>query len=439
MLAVLFTAVSVPGPAQGRTPPVPVPAPAPTISAERLLEAARGALAAGKPDEAAFILKAVKPDEAHIDALQFLHGSVGMAKADWPTAIDNFRAVLARDPTLLRVRLDLALAYFHAGEDGSAAYHFRQALGADDLPPGARARALAFLDEIRRRKAWWITGSAALAPDSNINAATDARLVELFGLPAQLSEDARRTSGIGFNASVSGGYEMRLSPDLRLRTDAGLYTRTYGKSQFNEQVLSVGAGPRLLFDALDLRPRLTARLRRLGGEPYSRAAGAELAGDWLIEPTWRLSASAGAERVRYEGFLGEGRLYSAGLGLTHALGQTTLLRADTSFRREDVDSRANSWRERAVGFSVSQELPGGFVVTTGPVWRQRTYGAPQPILGPDARRDRTLGGRITVSSRRLDLFGFMPEVTLRHERRTSNLSLHDYTRTAAEIGLARSF
>ena len=33
----------------------------------------------------------------------------------------------------------------------------------------------------------------------------------------------------------------------------------------------------------------------------------------------------------------------------------------------------------------------------------------------------------------------MPEITLRHERRASNLDLYDYTRTVAEIGVVRRF
>ena len=92
--------------------------------------------------------------------------------------------MLARNPDLPRVRLDLALAYFQAGEDGNAAYHFRLALGAKDLPAIVRARALFFLDQIRRRKAWSVTGSVAILPDNNINAATSAKLVNLFGLPS---------------------------------------------------------------------------------------------------------------------------------------------------------------------------------------------------------------------------------------------------------------
>ena len=106
----------------------------PALSPESVIEAARAALAAGKPEDAAFLLEGVAPGEGDIDDVDFLWGSVAMARGEWQAAIARFRAMLSRDPTLLRVRLDLALAYFRAGEDGSAAYHFRQALAADDLP-----------------------------------------------------------------------------------------------------------------------------------------------------------------------------------------------------------------------------------------------------------------------------------------------------------------
>ena len=188
------------------------------LSAESLIEAARAALAKGELEDAEFLLRGIKQGEGNVDDLDFLYGSIAMAREDWQTAIARFRSMLIRDPTLPWVRLDLALAYFRAEEDSSAAYHFRQALGDEDLPPVVRARTLAFLDTIRRRKTWSVSAAVSLAPDSNINAATSSREVNLFGLPAQLSEDARQTSGVGLNANISGGYEARISPDLRFRT-----------------------------------------------------------------------------------------------------------------------------------------------------------------------------------------------------------------------------
>ena len=103
---------------------------------------------------------------------------------------------------------------------------------------------------------------------------------------------------------------------MRFRTGASLSTRTYEKSKFNDRTLTLRAGPRFLFEKFDLRPELTARARRLGGEMYSRAAGVELSGNWQAAPAWRLSAAVGGERVSYETFLGEGNMYSTQVGLS---------------------------------------------------------------------------------------------------------------------------
>ena len=199
------------------------------------------------------------------------------------------------------------------------------------------------------------------------------------------------------------------------------------------------AGPRFLFTKFDLRPELTTRVRWLGDDTYSRSAGFELSGNWLIAPTWRLSATLGGEAISYESFLGDGRLYSGQLGLAHPLGQATLLRADTAFRREILERDAYSWREYIVGVSATRELPWGFVLAAGPSYRWRKYGAPLLIFGPNARQDQTLAGWLKISNRYVDLFGFMPEITIRHERRDSNLDLYDYRRTAGEFAIVASF
>ena len=185
--------------------------PRPELSAETLIEAARAALAEDKLDDAEFLLKGVRPGEGDIDDLDFLHGTIAAERGEWQEAIRRFRAMIARNPDLPRVRLDLALAYFQAGEDGNAAHHFRLALGTKDLPPVVRARRLpsstgSAAQELVDHRV------AAVLPDSNINAATSARQVELFGLPASLSEDARQTSGVGVSANVSGGYERGSRP-----------------------------------------------------------------------------------------------------------------------------------------------------------------------------------------------------------------------------------
>ena len=436
---VVVICVFVPAPVLAQPLQLPAEISLKEVPAEDLIEAARAALARGEVDNAALLLEGVKPGEGDVDDLDFLHGSIAAQRGDWQEAIRRFRAMLARNPNLPRVRLDLALAYFQAGEDGNSAYHFRLALGTKDLPEVVRNRALAFLERIRRRRGWSLTGSLAIVPDSNINNATDAREVELFGLPATLSEDGRRTSGVGLTASLYGGYEKRIRPDLRYRVSGGINTRNYpGESDYNERIISLATGPRLLFERVELRPEVTAQQRWLKRKIYSRSHGLGVSGNWLIDPTWRLGASLDREWVEYKSSLGDGNIDSVGINLAHALGRATQVQGDVLWRREKIDSKADSWREYIVGLSVSRELPRGFVVSGGPTWRWRKY-EERLNIHRRARDNRTRAIRATLSNRNIEWFGFMPEFTLRRERRSSNLNRYDYARTAAEIGFVRSF
>ena len=61
--------------------------PRPELSAETLIEAARAALSKGELEDAEFLLKGIKPGEGNVDDLDFLYGSIAMARKDWQTAI----------------------------------------------------------------------------------------------------------------------------------------------------------------------------------------------------------------------------------------------------------------------------------------------------------------------------------------------------------------
>ena len=128
-----------------------------------------------------------------------------------------------------------------------------------------------------------------------------------------------------------------------------------------------------------------------------------------MAPAWRLSAAVGSGRIFYETFLGDGNMYITQVGLAHALGRATLLRADGAFRSEAVDSEAYSWREFIVGTSATRELSRGFLATAGSTYRLRRYDRPIAAFGPEARQDGTLAGRMKVSNRHVELFGFMAE------------------------------
>ena len=111
-------------------------------------------------------------------------------------AIGAFRTMLIEEPRLLRVRLELARAFFLKGEEELARRHFEIVLAADPPEPVV-ANVRRFLASMQARRRWTYRLGAALAPDSNIDGTSDERTVYIFNLPFQRNMEELSTSGIG--------------------------------------------------------------------------------------------------------------------------------------------------------------------------------------------------------------------------------------------------
>ena len=68
-------------------------------------------------------------------------------------AVTALRAILIDEPGLVRVRLELARAFFYKQEDGLSQEHFERVL-AGDPPPAVVANVRRFLFQIRARRRW---------------------------------------------------------------------------------------------------------------------------------------------------------------------------------------------------------------------------------------------------------------------------------------------
>ena len=97
-------------------------------------------------------------------------------------AIASLRAMLVDRPELVRVRLELARAFFLKGENDLARRHFEHVLAGS--PPGpVAANVRRFLSEIRARRRWSLRAGFALAPDTNIGGTSAERIIYINNLP----------------------------------------------------------------------------------------------------------------------------------------------------------------------------------------------------------------------------------------------------------------
>ena len=98
-------------------------------------------------------------------------------------------------------------------------------------PSGVGLNVNRFLAEIRGRKRWSLRVGAAVAPDSNIGAGSDERIIyiDVAGqrLPFRRDQVELTSSGIGISAWAGGEYQYPLGDRYRLRAGGDITRREY--------------------------------------------------------------------------------------------------------------------------------------------------------------------------------------------------------------------
>ena len=444
-------------PAWGATDESAAPAAVDTPAA-RGMAAARALIDGGRFAEALVILgplvrgAAVEPD------LYFLFGRAavgasqqpGLAEEDREALLDGaiaaYREMLIDEPERVRVRLELARAFFLKREDDLAQRHFEAVL-AGGVPPPVAANVVRFLTEIRARVRWRYHVGFALAPDSNIGAGSAERIIYIpvggVDLPFRRDAEELTTSGIGLSVWGGGEYQYPLGDRLRLRAGADLSRREHRGSAFDETFLAVHLGPRWLLDESTEASLLASASQRWAGTvKHHHALGARL------EVGRRVSQSVTVRgRASWRGKLHRTGTHLDGPVLDISLGGawviTPTVRADLSlgYGRERPRSRPQRNNSRWLGAGVSVILPLGFTVGGGGDLRWTDYGRGWFPHVPDggAREDRTHSLRASLHNRAFTLYGFSPELVVVREERATNAQLHDYERTRGELRFVQLF
>ena len=200
------------------------------------------------------------------------------------------------------MRLELARTFFIRGRDGLARRHFELVL-AGGVPPPVAINIYNFLNIMQVRKRWTGYFGVAIAPDSNLNAASESEIIYIdtvFGrLPFQREGDFGSQSGFGVSVWGGGEYQQPLSERLRLRVGADLAVREYPASDFDQTFLAAHAGPRWLASPItELSLLATAQRQWLGSIPYVDETGVRLELDRRLTPRILGARHRGVPRTR---------------------------------------------------------------------------------------------------------------------------------------------
>lgn len=399
---------------------------------------AKALIANGRLDAAAALLE--RGDWADETERLFLLAEVSRRRGRHDAAIGQYRDILARRPDLARVRLELARTFFLAGDDDNAERQFRSVLG-DDPPREVRRNIERFLAQIRRRRGWSLDLALSLAPDSNINAGPTIREVDLFGVPFTLSEEARKSSGIGFTVATGGELRHAVGDDLRLRVGARLERREYAESRFDDSFASAFLGPqRLLAGDRGSASLLAVGFRRwLGKAGFSRALGARAEGDYALSPRLRLAGYLEGLAVTHDDQPSrDGPLLAAGLEAIFGLNGWSGLSLFAAASRERAEARHRRSTSLRAGLGWLGELPLGLTLQLRPEVVLTEFDGRQPLFQAD-RRDLLLRGSLQIVKRDVALMGFTPVLGYTYTRNDSSIAFYDFDRHRLTLGVTRLF
>lgn len=403
------------------------------------LDNARAAILAGRLGEAQWLLGGIDPSAVDRNDYDFLRGSLAVAKGDYDTAIEAFHQILDRAPALSRVRLELARAFFLKGDDDAAEHHFLLA-EADGLPPSVQENVEHFLGEIRKRRSFHVEVTTGIASDSNVNRATSASTVMLWGLPFALDAKAQRHSGVGVTIAAGGNWQADLRSDLRWLFAAEDAEVDFPDYHFDDRTVSVLSGPRFLIDdTTEISAAAIASRRWYGHQALDWGVGGRVGGQTAIDANLLVNAVAESQLVTYDDFPPmDGPRFSLGASVIYGVDSVSTIKTELSVLREQTKAAVFSDWQYGVGLTYFCDLPWGFFGDIGTKASMARYDSLMPGFGATVHYGN-VASKVGLANRHVDFLGFSPKVSYVHTDQISRFALYDYSRDQVMIEFTRHY
>lgn len=377
---------------------------------------------------------------------RFLLAQIAQKKGDINTAIKIYQNLLDENPGLARVRFELAVCYMHQKKWRRADYHLRLAMAGRDLPEEAKRVMNYYRYVVRKNKNWNVWFNFGAAPDNNVNNAASGEecVMTIFGLMCRTLDAPE--SAVGSNFSIGADYEFKLSEHWRWKSDANIYSNIYNKHDYDDLYMSISSGPRYVWGRGDVWLGAVASRRWYGWDRYNWAAGLRL--DTNYDVSRRLSAGMYLRFMEntydeYDSLL-SGQTYDANMRLLYSLNARVYMVVRTGITREVAAAAPYSYWQPSAAVGFGAELPWGFHIYAEPGIYWSLYDAARWTVKDQritqiTEHDFTQRYAVSVSNNKLDLWGFVPQITVSYTHRQSNIWQREFGKTAIEFTMQQRF
>lgn len=365
----------------------------------------------------------ISGNEPKYDPLQikFLEGAVELQKGNYTTAAGIFREILTKSNSP-RVKLELARALFLCRRYRESGKLFHDVLLHSGIPWSVQENIRLYLKEIDSVSGE-IKFGLSIVTDSNPRNFTNSRQVKIAGQTLTLQSPSDNKEVIGLRYSLNGA--KALSDDGRFIGYSNIAFSDFGNSQFDRWVGDLG-----LLYSFEYLPKLRVK----AGIEESFFAGRHLYEFPYIGLIFTPD-SADQFRLNSEFKIGELLVPDADYldaknllittNISRHLKSDVLLAGDFSFEKSLADEDAYSYHGGAIGLNLSIPFAKDWGVKLSGSIRRRLYEGSDPFFG-DTRRDTFSKIGITLANKRLNVFGYSPEIGVTYEMNRSSLEYFKY-------------
>lgn len=400
----------------------------------------------GHLDEAEQILRTLssaRADQFDMRPVDRLAAKIAYDRGNSEEAVRLLTALVEYDPEDWRTRYDLAQVLIVQEKDRKAEKHLRKILRSeahDELKLRAR-QALAIIDNRREVR---ISFRASAAPSTNVNSATSAESIDLFGgaFRANLDDDARAQSGLGVSWALNGLYTPKLSDSTKGHVMALGQLTDYGNKEFDQGATGLELGFRFANPGPNTTGVLiaaTGSRQFFANDPYATRGGVRVSLSRPLSKRSAIGAQLSAEQVTYDGRPDrDGPVYSLALRYIHLPVKWAQLSLTGAVTREDAEAETNANTQYAAGVGVELAGPARTVFSISPTFTWREFDDIAAIYGT-LREDETISIATGVAKTDWTVRGFFPTLSYRYTDNDSTVELFEYDEHAVDVGFTRSF
>lgn len=376
----------------------------------------------------------------------YLLAQIEQKKGNIDEAIKIYRKILDDQPDLAKVRYELALCYMMKQQWYRADYHLRLAMAGKDIPDAMKQRMMYLRYVARQNKRWNAWFNFGAAPDNNVNQASGGEeyIRNEWGEFHRVLPEPEKA--VGYNFMLGGNYEFKLSEQWRWKNEGNVYTNIYNKHKFDDLFLSAATGPRYIWEKGAVWVAGVVNRRWYGWDRYNWAYGGKIDTHY----DWSRKISSGLTLRVMSNIYDEYGEYMD--GQTYGVSNYNSYSFDASkyfilFGGVDRDTAKNdiyaNWRYN-VGVGFGAEIPWGFTVYFEPSFSWTQYdGARWTVkdyhFAQITERDFTQRYAVSLSNNKIDVWGFVPTLTISYTNKNSNIHSREYEKWTTEFTMRQRF